>query len=66
MELLKEQLINIYNLRNWEQLRYELTTNQRFKHIPEIRDCATEVDRLKGYFCSKLGFNLSKNVLTEK
>ena len=43
----------------------DLSNQQEFEQIPEIRDSATEVDRLEGYFCSKFVFNLSKNVLTD-
>ena len=43
----------------------DLSNQQEFGQIPEIRDSATEVDRLKGYFCSKFAFNLSKKVLTD-
>ena len=42
-----------------------LSNQQEFEQIPEIRDSVTEANRLKGYFCSKSVFNLSKRLLTE-
>ena len=41
------------------------SNQQEFEQTPEIRDSVTETKRLKGYFCSKSVFNLSKKVLTE-
>ena len=43
----------------------DLSIQQEFEQILEITGSVTEVDRLKGYFCSKSAFNLSKKVLTE-
>ena len=43
----------------------DLSNQQEFEQISEIRDSITEADRLKEYFCSKSVFNLSKKVLTE-
>ena len=43
----------------------DLSNQQEFEQTPEIRDSVTEAKRLKGYFCSKSVFNLSKKVLTE-
>ena len=43
----------------------DLSNQQEFEQIPEIRGSVTEANRLKEYFCSKSVFNLSKNVLTE-
>ena len=43
----------------------DLSNQLEFEQTPEIRDSVTEVNRLKGYFCSKSVFNLSKKVLTE-
>lgn len=35
------------------------------KQLPETKDSVTEVDRLKGYSCSKSVFNLNKKVLDD-
>ena len=43
----------------------DLSNQQKFEQIPEIRNFVTEVSCLKGYFCYKSVFNLSKKVLTE-
>ena len=43
----------------------DLSNQQEFEQTPEIRDSVTEAKRLKGHFCSKSAFNLSKKVLTE-
>ena len=43
----------------------DLSNQQEFEQISEIRDSITEADRLKEYFCSKSVFNLSKKVFTE-
>ena len=43
----------------------DLSNQQEFEQTPEIRDSVTEAKRLKGSFCSKSVFNLSKKVLTE-
>ena len=43
----------------------DLSNQLEFEHTPEIRDSATEANRLKAYFCSKSVFNISKKVLTE-
>ena len=43
----------------------EFSNQQKFEQIPEIRDSVTEVDHLKGNFCSKSVFHVSKKVLTE-
>ena len=43
----------------------DLSNQQEFEQIPEIRNSVTEAKRLKGYFCSKSVFHLSKKVLTE-
>ena len=42
-----------------------LSNHQKSEQIPEIRDSASEGDRLKRSFCSKSVFNLIKNVTTE-
>ena len=42
-----------------------LINQQEFERIPEIRGSVIEVDRLKGYFCSKSVLNLSEKVLNE-
>ena len=38
----------------------DLSNQQEFEQTPEIRDSAAEAKRLKGYFCSKSVFSLSK------
>ena len=43
----------------------DLSNQQELEQTPEMRDSVTEIDRLKGYFCSKSVFNLSKKVLSE-
>ena len=43
----------------------DLSNQQEFEQTPEVRNSVTEAKRLKGYFCSKSVFNLSKKVLTE-
>ena len=43
----------------------DLSNQQDFEQTPEIRDSVTEAKCLKGCFCSKSIFNLSKNVPTE-
>ena len=43
----------------------DLSNQQEFEQTPEIRDSVAETKCLKGYFCSKSVFNLSKKVLTE-
>ena len=43
----------------------DLSNQLEFEQTPEIRGSVTEANRLKGYFCSKSVFNLSKKVLTE-
>ena len=43
----------------------DLSNQQEFEQTPEIKDSFTEAIRLKGYFCSKSVFNLSKKVLNE-
>lgn len=35
----------------------DLSNHQKFEQLPEIKDSVTEVNRLKGYFCSKSVFN---------
>ena len=42
-----------------------LSNQEEFEQTPGIRESVTEAKRLKGYFCSKSVFNLSKKVLTE-
>ena len=44
----------------------DLSNQQEFEQIPELRDSVTEANRLKGYFCSKSVFNLSKRLLIEE
>ena len=46
--------------------RIDLSNQLDFEQTPEIRDSVTEVNRLKGYFCSKSVFNLSKKVLLKQ
>ena len=43
----------------------DLSNQEEFEQTPGIRESVTEAKRLKGYFCSKSVFNLSKKVLTE-
>ena len=43
----------------------DLRNQEEFEQTPGIRESVTEAKRLKGYFCSKSVFNLSKKVLTE-
>ena len=44
----------------------DLSNQQEFEQTPEVRNSVTEAKRLKGYFCSKSVFNLSKKVLILK
>ena len=44
----------------------DLSNQQEYEQIPELRDSVTEANRLKGYFCSKSVFNLSKRLLIEE
>ena len=41
----------------------DLSNNQKLEKVLEFKDSLTEVNRLKGYFCSKSVFSLSKKVL---
>ena len=43
----------------------DLSNQEEFEQTPGSRESVTEAKRLKGYFCSKAVFNLSKKVLTE-
>ena len=43
----------------------DLSNEKEFEQIPGITESVTEAKRLKGYFCSKSVFNLSKKVCTE-
>ena len=43
----------------------DLSNQEEFEQTPGIRESVTEAKRLKGYFCSKSVFNLSKKVLNE-
>ena len=43
----------------------DLSNQQEFEQIAKIRNSVTEVDPLKGYFCSKSLLNLRQKVLIE-